>query len=81
MAFIEKDLLIGRVQYLEKINSKPGLPGVHKDIISKIVQLIQNGDLITFMQVEAVFNHLVEKANSTPEKIEESASDILEFIC
>ena len=33
MAFIEKELLIGRVQYLEKINSKPGFPAVNKEII------------------------------------------------
>jgi len=80
MAFIEKELLIGRVQYLEKINSKPGLPKVNEGIISKVIEMIQGGQLITFMQVEAVFNYLLENDNSTPEKISESATDILEFI-
>ena len=80
MAFIEKELLIGRVQYLEKINSKPGLPDVNKEIINKVIELITEDKLITFMQVEAVFNYLLENDNSTPEKIEESAIDILEFI-
>jgi len=80
MAFIEKDLLVGRVQYLEKINSKPGLPPVNEEIVKKVTSMIINGDLITFMQVEAVFNHLLEQVNDTPEKIEESASDILEFL-
>ena len=80
MAFIEKDLLIGRVQYLAKINSKPGLPAVNKEIINKVIELITADKLLTFMQVEAVFNYLLENDNSTPEKIEESASDILEFI-
>ena len=80
MAFIEKDLLVGRVQYLEKINSKPGFPAVNEDIVKKVVSMIMAGDLITFMQVEAVFNHLIEQVNETPEKIEESASDILAFI-
>lgn len=80
MPFIEKDLLIGRVQYLEKINSKPGLPGVHENIISKVVHMISEGELITFMQVEAVFNHLLEQTNEQPDKIDETAKDILEFL-
>jgi hypothetical protein len=80
MAFIEKELLIGRVQYLEKVNSRPGLPTVNEGIIEKVVEMIQEGQLITFMQVEAVFNYLLENDNSTLEKIENSATDILEFI-
>ena len=80
MAFIEKDLLIGRVQYLEKINSKPGLPAVNKELVNKVIDYITEDKLLTFMQVEAVFNYLLENDHSTPEKIEESATDILEFI-
>lgn len=80
MAFIEKELLIGRVQYLEKINSKPGFPAVNKEIINKVIEMITEDKLITFMQVEAVFNYLLENDNSTLEKIEASAIDILEFI-
>lgn len=80
MAFIEKELLIGRVQYLEKINSKPGLAKVNEGVINKVIEMINEGELITFMQVEAVFNYLLENDNSSPEKIEESATDILEFI-
>ena len=80
MAFIEKDLLIGRVQYLEKINSNPGLPSVNKEISNKVIEFITEDKLLTFMQVEAVFNYLLENDHSTPEKIEESAIDILEFI-
>jgi hypothetical protein len=60
MAFIEKELLIGRVQYLEKINSKPGFPAVNKEIINKVIELITEDKLLTFMQVEAVFNYLLE---------------------
>ncbi|MEN8250905.1 MAG: hypothetical protein ABFS32_18375 [Bacteroidota bacterium] len=80
MAFIEKELLIGRVQYLEKINTKPGQSIVNKDIVQKVKSMIEEGSLVTFMQVEAVFNHLMEHANNSPEKIETSASEILEFI-
>lgn len=80
MAFIEKELLIGRVKYLEKINSKPNQPPVNKEIISKISNMISEGRLITFIQVEAVFNHLLEHANGNPEMIEKSAIEILDFI-
>lgn len=80
MAFIEKELLIGRVQYLEKINSKPGLPKVNEGVVNKVIEMIQEDQLITFMQVEAVFNYLLENDNSSADKIEASAVDILEFI-
>lgn len=80
MAFIEKDLLIGRVQYLEKINTKPGMPPINEGIVNKVVELIQDDQLLTFMQVEAVFNHLLEETNSFPDKIEDSARDILQFL-
>ena len=80
MAFIEKELLIGRVQYLEKINSKPGLPEVNEGVINKVIEMIHGDELITFMQVEAVFNYLLENDNSSPEKIEASAIDILAFL-
>jgi hypothetical protein len=80
MAFIEKELLVGRVQYLEKINSKPGMPSVNGGIITKVVEMIQSDELITFMQVEAVFNYLLEDTNSTPERIENSAAEILDFL-
>ena len=42
--------------------------------------MIQSGELITFMQVEAVFNYLLENTNSTPEGIENSAAEILDFL-
>ena len=80
MAFIEKDLLVGRVHYLKKINSKPGLTPINEDIIKKVIEMIHSDQLITFMQVEAVFNYLVENTNTTPEKIQSSASEILDFI-
>jgi hypothetical protein len=80
MAFIEKELLIGRVQYLEKINSKPGLPEVNEGIMVKVIEMIQSGELITFMQVEAVFNYLLENSNNDPENIETTATEILDFL-
>ena len=80
MAFIEKELLISKVKYLEKINSKPGQPPINKEIVSKVIAMIKEDNLITFMQVEAVFNHLIEHANTAPEKIEVTASEILDFI-
>lgn len=42
--------------------------------------MIASGDLITFMQVEAVFNYLLENTNGSPEKVDTSAAEILEFI-
>ncbi len=80
MAFIEKELLIGRVYYLKKINSKPGMPPVNDWVVNKVIDLIKEGKLETFMQVEAVFTHLLEYANDKPQFVEESAQDILDFL-
>ena len=61
MAFIEIELLISRVQYLEEVNSRPGKIPVDKSVSVKVKEMIRSGELISFMQVEAVFNFLAEK--------------------
>lgn len=80
MAFIEKELLISRVQYLEQIHSKPGMQPVDKSITNKVKEMIQSDELISFMQVEAVFNYLVEQASTDSAQLEEHAREILAFI-
>lgn len=80
MAFIEKELLISRVQYLEEVNSRPGKLPVDKSVTAKVKEMIQSGELISFMQVEAVFNFLAEKSAENPAKIDAYASEILAFI-
>ena len=80
MAFIEKELLISRVQYLEQVHSRPGMQPVEKSVTEKVKQMIQSGELISFMQVEAVFNYLVEQKSSDSSQLEEHAREILAFI-
>jgi len=80
MAFIEKELLISRVQYLEQVHSRPGMQPVEKSVTEKVKQMIQSGELISFMQVEAVFNYLVEQKSADSSQLEEHAREILAFI-
>lgn len=80
MAFIEKELLISRVQYLEEIHSRPGKTPVDKAVATKVKEMILSGELISFMQVEAVFNFLAEKTVENPTKIDAYATEILAFI-
>jgi hypothetical protein len=80
MAFIEKELLISRVQYLEEVNSRPGKTPVDGSVTTKVKEMILAGELISFMQVEAVFNFLAEKTSENPAQIDSYASEILAFI-
>ena len=80
MAFIEKELLMSRVQYLEEVNSRPGKVPVDKSVSKKVKEMIQSGELISFMQVEAVFNFLAEKTAENPAQIDAYATEILAFI-
>ena len=80
MAFIEKELLISRVQYLEEVHSRPGHIPVDKSVATKVKEMISEGELISFMQVEAVFNFLAEKTVENPKNIDAYASEILAFI-
>lgn len=80
MAFIEKELLISRVQYLEQVHSRPGAKPVDKSIADKVKEMIQSGELFSFMQVEAVFNYLVEQQSTDKTQLEQHAKEILAFI-
>ena len=80
MAFIEKELLLSRVKYLVKINEKPGLSCVNPTIVDKINSMIEKEELLSFMQVESVFNYLVEKSVDQPNELDRYASEILDFI-
>lgn len=80
MAFIEKELLISRVQYLEQVHSRPGAQPVDKSITDKVKEMIQSGELFSFMQVEAVFNYLVEQQSTDKSQLEQHAKEILAFI-
>jgi|GEM_PF-3091275 len=80
MPFIEKELLLSRVKYLIKIQDKPGSLPINPAIIEKVNQMIESEEILSFMQVEAVFNYLVEKSNGKQNDLNERASEILEFI-
>jgi hypothetical protein len=80
MALIEKELLISRVQYLEEVHSRPGMSPVDKSVSTKVKDMIRSNELISFMQVEAVFNYLVDHATDDEAKLDHHAKEILAFI-
>jgi len=77
---MEKELLSSRLKYLEQINQKPGIVGYRVEISQILKSMIDNGELTTFMQVEAVFNHLMEKSSEPIDELEQEAKDIRNFI-
>ncbi len=80
MSEIAKELLIGRIQYLEEMHLKPGSKMLDKRVVKKVEDLVLSGELTSIMQVEAVFNFLVEKQASEEVEIDSYAEEIIEFI-
>ncbi len=80
MSKIAKELLIGRIQYLEEMHLRPGSTTLDKKVVKKVKSLILSGELTSIMQVESVLNFLVEKRASEESEIDSYAEEIIEFI-
>ena len=80
MSQIAKELLIGRIQYLEEMYLRPGSDQLDERIVKKVKKLVLDGKLTSIMQVESVFNFLVEKQAVKDSEIDSYAEEIIEFI-
>lgn len=80
MSQIAKELLIGRIQYLEEMHLRPGSSELDERIVKKVKKLVLDGELTSIMQVEAVFNFLVEKQAQEDSEIDLYAEEIIDFI-
>lgn len=80
MSEIAKELLIGRIQYLEEMHLRPGSTELDERIVKKVKKLVLDGELTSIMQVESVFNFLVEKEAKEESEIDMYATEIIEFI-
>ena len=80
MSQIAKELLIGRIQYLEEMYLRPGSDELDERIVKKVKKLVLDGTLTSIMQVESVFNFLVEKQAVKDSEIDSYAEEIIEFI-
>jgi len=59
---------------------RPGSTTLDEKVVNKVKGLILNGELTSIMQVEAVFNFLVEKQATEESEIDSYAEEIIEFI-
>lgn len=80
MSEIAKELLIGRIQYLEEMHLRPGSNELDERIVQKVKRLVLDGELTSIMQVESVFNFLVEKQAKEESEIDSYANEIIDFI-
>jgi len=80
MSAIAKELLIGRIQYLEEMHLRPGSTILDEKVVKKVKNLVLDGELTSIMQVEAVFNFLVEKQITEESEIDSYAEEIIEFL-
>ncbi len=80
MSQIAKELLIGRIQYLEEMHLRPGSNELDERIVNKIKKLVLDNELTSIMQVEAVFNFLIEKQAQEDSEIDSYAEEIINFI-
>lgn len=80
MSKIAKELLLGRIQYLEEMYLRPGSKQLDERIVSKVKKLVVEGELTSIMEVESVFNYLVEKQAESEAEIDNYANEIIDFI-
>ncbi len=80
MSEIAKELLIGRIQYLEEMHLRPGSTTLDEKVVEKVKNLVLAGELTSIMEVEAVFNFLAEKQASAQAEIDSYAAEIIDFI-
>lgn len=80
MSEIAKELLLGRIQYLEEMHLRPGSKKLDERIVNKVKKLVLEGELTSIMQVESVFNYLVEKQAENDAELDSYATEIIDFI-
>jgi len=80
MPEIAKELLIGRIQYLEEMHLRPGSVTLDEKVVKKVQSLVLAGELTSILEVEAVFNFLAEKKPSEQAEIDSYAAEIIDFI-
>ncbi|MCF6353197.1 MAG: hypothetical protein L3J06_09325 [Cyclobacteriaceae bacterium] len=80
MSEIAKELLIGRIQYLEEMHLRPGSVTLDEKVVKKVKSLVLAGELTSIMEVEAVFDFLAEKQTSEQTEIDSYAAEIINFI-
>lgn len=80
MSKIAKELLLGRIQYLEEMYLRPGSKQLDERIVNKVKKLVVEGELTSIMEVESVFNYLVEKQAESEAEIDNYANEIIDFI-
>ncbi len=77
---IEKELLHARLHYLEAMNNKPGTPEISKIVLDKMRDQIDNGEVETYLGVEALFNYLIEKLPESDNEADVLAKELLSFL-
>ena len=77
---IEKELLLARLHYLNEIHRKPGTSNIHPNVSPKVKEMILNGNVGSYMEVESLFNFLAEKLPEDESKAYELAYEMISFI-
>ncbi len=77
---IEKELLIARLHYLDEMHLKPGASVIHPNVSPKVKEMILNGNVGSYMELESLFNFLAEKLPEDESKADELAFEMISFI-
>ena len=80
MLSIEKELLIARLNYLDEIHEKPGSDPVDLKVSQKVKDLIEVGEISSFMLLESVYFYLDEKTKEDKTEVDQFAREIISFI-
>ena len=80
MVSINKELLIARLNYLDEINNKPGSEPVNPVVRLKVKELVEKGEIATYMALESVYSFLNEKLAEDESQADTYAKEIISFL-
>ena len=80
MLNINKELLLARLAYLDEINEKTGSDPIASRVSEKVRELIQSGEIISYMSLESVYNYLDEKLRENMDNADQYAREIISFL-
>ena len=80
MVSISKELLFARLSYLEEIRNKPGSPPINPRVSTKMQELIEEGEITSYMALESVYSFLDEKLQEDESEVDNYAKEIISFL-
>ena len=77
---VSKELLLARLGYLDEIKESKGIDEIDKMVSQKVKDLVESGEINTYMALESVYDYLDEKLRENIENSDLYVKEIISFI-